>query len=151
MESLNTTVTVTWFTDQGLAGYVPTVRYGTSTGSYTKSTTGTSPHTYPGATVDISDAELTGLSPDTTYYYICGDTTHGFSEEKSFRTPPENGGFTFCAFGDSREGLYAGRSYLLLIRVYAGDLDSFQFTGPVTVSMKSGSVTPTWARRVVNN
>ena len=99
----NTTVTVTWFTDESLPGYLPTVKYGTSTGEYTGSVTGAQ-HNYSGATVDVSDVELTGLSPDSRYYYICGDTTHGFSEEKSFSTPPEYGGFTFCAFGDSRNG-----------------------------------------------
>jgi len=98
------TVTVTWFTDKDLSGYTPTVRYGTSTGAYTDSENGTQ-HDYSGATVDVSDVELTGLSPGSAYYYICGDTTHGFSEEKSFNTPPEYGGFKFCAFGDSREGV----------------------------------------------
>ena len=101
----HTTVTVTWHTDQGLAGYAPRVMYGTSPGTYPKSKDGSS-HSYGGATVDVHDVELTWLTPDTRYYYQCGDVTHGYSPEKSFRTPPDDdSGFTFCAFGDSREGI----------------------------------------------
>ena len=32
------------------------------------------------------DAELTGLEPETVYYYICGSPETGFSEEQSFKT-----------------------------------------------------------------
>jgi hypothetical protein len=50
----------------------------------------------------IHDVGLTGLEPDTTYYFICGGTG-GWSQEWSFRTAPaisEN--IVFAAGGDSR-------------------------------------------------
>ncbi|MCG2795967.1 MAG: fibronectin type III domain-containing protein, partial [Actinomycetia bacterium] len=99
----HTTVTVTWHNDTGLTGYAPVVRYGTSPGVYTKTTAGAS-HSYSGATVYVSDVELTGLTPDTRYYYRCGDATYGWSAEASFVTPPVvKKGFKFCAYGDSRD------------------------------------------------
>jgi len=55
------------------------------------------------------------------------------------------------AFAKAREGLYAGKAYLLLIRVWAGELDSFQFTGPVSVDLDSGEAKAEWGRRVENN
>ncbi|MCG2796381.1 MAG: fibronectin type III domain-containing protein [Actinomycetia bacterium] len=125
----NTTVTVTWFTDQGLSGYTPTVRYGTSTGNYTNSTTGTS-HT-SGATVDVRDVELTGLSPGSTYYYTCGDATHGFSEEKSFSTPPEYGGFKFCAFGDSRNNHWLIPHENNDLSIWGQVVDAVEVEGPL--------------------
>jgi phosphodiesterase/alkaline phosphatase D-like protein len=83
----------------------PVVQYGTTHGTYTRHAHGAL-HTYSGATVDVSDVELTGLNPDTKYYYRCGDSSYGWSAEKSFSTPPESGeGFEFCAFGDSRDGV----------------------------------------------
>lgn len=33
-------------------------------------------------------APITGLQPNTTYYFVFGDKKHGFSEERSFRTLP---------------------------------------------------------------
>ena len=99
------TVTVTWDTDKGLAGYSPVVQYDTAHGTYTRHAHGAL-HTYSGATVDVSDVELTGLNPDARYYYRCGSAGYGWSSENSFSTPPESGeGFEFCAFGDSREGV----------------------------------------------
>ncbi|MBU1672533.1 MAG: metallophosphoesterase, partial [Actinobacteria bacterium] len=100
----STTTTVSWHTDTGLAGYVPTVRYGTSPGTYSKTSTGAS-HTYPGATVEVREVELTGLSAASRYYYVCGDPGYGWTSEASFRTAPGvRSAFTFCAYGDSRDG-----------------------------------------------
>lgn len=35
-------------------------------------------------------AALTGLAPDTVYYFVCGSEETGYSEERSFRTIPED-------------------------------------------------------------
>jgi Purple acid Phosphatase, N-terminal domain/Calcineurin-like phosphoesterase/Family of unknown function (DUF5719) len=119
--SPSSTMMVTWDTDPGLGGYVPTVRYGTVKGGYSKTAHGAM-HSYPGATVDVSDVELTGLSPDTRYYYICGSTGYGWSPERSFSTPPGSGKeLVFCAMGDSREALGP-----------TGDNSNFQIWGQIT-------------------
>ena len=98
-----TTLHVTWETDQGVSGYSPVVRYGTSPGSLTATKTGSS-HPCDDGNADVREVELTGLQPDTTYYYQAGDTSNGYSPEYSFTTPPRNNteGFKFCAFGDTR-------------------------------------------------
>ena len=99
----HTTVNVTWETEQGVTGYAPVVRYGTGPESYTTTMSGTS-HPCDDGGVDVRDVELTGLEPDTTYYYQAGDVTNGYTQEYSFRTPPlyNTEGFKFCAFGDTR-------------------------------------------------
>ena len=96
------TVTITWKTVMENAGDV--VRYGTEPGGYGPPVVG-SHHTYSGAGGYIHDVELTGLSPDTTYYFICGGENGGWSEERSFRTAPDQRtSFRFVAGGDSRPG-----------------------------------------------
>jgi len=61
------------------------------------------PHTYEGLNGYIHDVELTGLEPDTVYYFICGGENGGWSEERSFRTAPDcQKSFTFVVGGDSR-------------------------------------------------
>ena len=62
-------------------------------------------HTYSGAGGYVHDVELTGLSPNTIYYFICGGENGGWSDERSFRTAPDNAlAFSFVAGGDSRSG-----------------------------------------------
>ncbi len=48
----------------------------------------------------IHHATLTGLEPDTTYYFIAGSAEMGFSEEQSFRTLPASGELRFVVGGD---------------------------------------------------
>jgi hypothetical protein len=51
----------------------------------------------------LHHVELTGLRPDTVYYFICGHPEHGWSEERAFRTAPERAkSFRFVVGGDSR-------------------------------------------------
>jgi hypothetical protein len=96
------TVTITWKTDNENVGDV--VRYGTEPGGYGSPVVG-SHHTYSGAGGYIHDVELTGLSPDTTYYFICGGENGGWSEEREFKTAPAaSGNIRFVAGGDSRSG-----------------------------------------------
>lgn len=52
-------------------------------------------------------AELTGLAPDTLYYYRCGDGAADWSAGATFRTAPSAGAsreIRFAAMGDSRNG-----------------------------------------------
>lgn len=100
-------IVVTWQTET--AGTGDLVRYDAKSGSgnpsnYKSSQTGTN-HTYSGADGYIHDVELTGLSADTVYYFICGGDNGGWSGEHSFRTAPDNSmSFRFVAGGDSRPG-----------------------------------------------
>jgi hypothetical protein len=49
--------------------------------------------------------ELTGLEPGRTYYFIAGDPYTGFSEERKFRTIPNDGSaLRFVAGGDMGTG-----------------------------------------------
>lgn len=58
--------------------------------------------TLPGLPVErtFHSVVLTGLEPDTTYYFIAGSRRTGFTEERSFRTLPETGPIRFVAGGD---------------------------------------------------
>lgn len=51
-------------------------------------------------------------------------------------------------FAHKRRGLFSGESYLLLIRVQAGKVTNFNFTGPVTVNDTTVTADP--ARRVAD-
>jgi hypothetical protein len=96
------TIAITWKTKTENSGDV--VRYGVNSGDYRFSASG-SHHTYPGARGYIHDVQLTGLSPDTVYYFICGGEDGGWSGERSFRTAPDRRtSFRFVAGGDSRSG-----------------------------------------------
>jgi hypothetical protein len=96
------TIVVTWITSTDNAG--DNVKYGITSGNYTYSAAG-SHHTYSGAEEWIHDVELTGLSPNTVYYFVCGGDNGGWSEERSFRTGPDNSmSFRFVVGGDSRSG-----------------------------------------------
>ena len=96
------TITITWKTVTENAGDV--VRYGVNPGEYGSSVVW-SHHTYSGARGYIHDVELTGLSPNTIYYFICGGENGGWSEEREFKTAPAaSGNIRFAAGGDSRFG-----------------------------------------------
>lgn len=78
-----------------------TVPRGGDPALYRYSKTGVHQDSVAGGTVH--DVELTGLSPGTRYYFICGGGTGGYSSEKSFRTIPDNlTSFEFVMGGDSR-------------------------------------------------
>jgi hypothetical protein len=63
------------------------------------------PVTHEGLKGYLHHVELTGLKPETTYYFICGHPEHGWSEERSFRTAPvRRTSFTFVVAGDSHSG-----------------------------------------------
>jgi hypothetical protein len=68
------------------------------------------PHAPATQTQYFVHAGLTGLAPDTKYYYVLGHagydpaTAHGLGEVAAFRTAGITGAFTFTAFGDQGVG-----------------------------------------------
>ncbi|KAJ6830044.1 putative purple acid phosphatase 20 [Iris pallida] len=88
---------VTWITD----GDAPsTVDYGTSSGSYPFSASGSS-DSYSYALIyesgQIHDVVIGPLNPDTVYYYRCSSNP---AREFSFRTPPSKLPIKFAVAGD---------------------------------------------------
>ena len=103
------TINVSWRTDEN---YVGEVRYdneshGGVPGAYSYNKNGTGGVTTDNLAGYFHHVELTGLEPDTIYYFICG-RENNWSDERSFRTAPDNRkNFKFAAGGDSRaDGRY---------------------------------------------
>ena len=93
-------INVNWHTNEN---YVGQVRYGTKLGIYDKTAEGTGGVTTNTFNGYIHHVELTGLNPDTIYYFICGNPENGWSEELSFKTAPtERKDIRFVVGGDSR-------------------------------------------------
>ena len=78
----DTGMAVSWATKGPTA--TSTVKFGTES-SMTHSVTGVA-KTYYGNEYH-HHVQLLDLQPGTTYYYVCGDSTSGFSETKSFKAP----------------------------------------------------------------
>ncbi len=101
------TINVSWRTDEN---YIGEVHYdiesrGGTLGAYGSSKEGTGGVTTSEFDGYIHHVELTGLDPDTTYYFICGNPDKGWSEELSFKTAPvERKDIRFVVGGDSRSG-----------------------------------------------
>lgn len=75
-----------------------TVKYGLQSGVYDYTATGYSVIYY---VTYIHHVVLEGLKPATTYYYVCGDESGGFSEEYVFTTAPgQFVPFTTTFYGD---------------------------------------------------
>ena len=103
--NMSSTITVTWqtrYSDSGnIVAYDNVSRNGNSS-LYRYSATGTT-HTYVEASGYIHDAELTGLKPNSTYYFVCGGEKGGYSNERSFRTAPiQPSHLRFIVGGDCR-------------------------------------------------
>ncbi len=99
------TINVSWHTEND---YVGEVRYdnvsrGGDPNAYSYSTEGVGGVTTENFDGYIHHVELTGLEPDTIYYFICGKENKGWSEELSFRTAPaKRENIRFVVGGDSR-------------------------------------------------
>lgn len=97
-----TSMTVAWNTTASTA---TEVLLGTSPGSYTQTFTGASLQANAGLG-HVHEVTLTGLSPNTKYYYVAGNTADGFSQEASFTTgpvdDPECGKLRFAFAADNR-------------------------------------------------
>lgn len=104
------TMVVSWQTTGNIASEVKydTVSHGGTPSAYAYSATGNA-HGWPTSRNPsgyVHDVLLTGLTPDTVYYYICGSASPsgGYSAEYGFRTAPTGttASFSFVAGGDSR-------------------------------------------------
>ncbi|MBI3202907.1 MAG: metallophosphoesterase family protein [Myxococcales bacterium] len=97
-----TSMAVTWNTTTASAAEV---QYGTASGAYTKTVTAKSTQANAGLGY-IHEAELTGLTPSTKYFYIAGSTAGGFTTEASFTTgpaaDPSCGSAKFAFLADNR-------------------------------------------------
>lgn len=79
----STTMTIVWETTASTTG--STVKYGLDT-TYGSIATGTTDNQGTNGLIHI--VEITGLLPATTYHYICGDDTGGWSTDSTFMTAP---------------------------------------------------------------
>jgi len=77
-----TSMCVSWLTADQTA--TNTVKYGTVPNQYTFTATSDDQNSYDSNAGWNHNVVLTGLSPATTYYYICGDSNYAFSQEFNF-------------------------------------------------------------------
>ncbi len=98
------TITVIWQTSNENAGttvWYDMTSHGENLLAYENASGGV--NLSPDGVNYIHEVELTGLLPDTTYYFRCGGENGGPSQEWSFRTAPiASRDITFVAGGDSR-------------------------------------------------
>lgn len=100
-----TTMTIMWRTEPEITESV--VEYGITPDLGETATGSVHSYTYVREKVVWHTVELTGLSPNTTYYYRCGASDY-WSETYSFSTAPApddpRAAFKFAVFGDTRGG-----------------------------------------------
>ncbi len=121
--------TVSWVTKGKDDTKTHRVKYGTGPGDYTAHGDGSS-HQIPNALLGyVHEVELTGLEPNTRYYYISGDKFGGWSPEHTFTTAPDGTrDFTFVVVGDMGVTLAANQNLDRMISedpsfvLHAGDL-----------------------------
>lgn len=98
----SSSITIVWNTDVETESIV---RYGKVSKNYTDVARGFS-FKANGALNYIHEVTLTGLEPNTVYYYIAGSEIDGFSAERSFKTGPKEDDncaeFSFGYLGDNR-------------------------------------------------
>lgn len=103
--NMSSTITVTWQTTYNDSGNIVAYDNVSRNGNpslYRYLATGTT-HIYVGSSGYIHDVELTGLKPNSTYYFVCGGEKGGYSNERSFRTAPtQPSHLRFVAGGDCR-------------------------------------------------
>ena len=110
---------VGWLTADGTAPSM--VEYGETSGALDLSASGTNAtYTYGSYTIGlIHHATMTGLKPQTTYYYRVGDADTGYSEEFSFKQPgvgPDLFPFVIGSIGDLGERIACEVSIVVLPR-----------------------------------
>ncbi len=81
--------------------------------------------TYPGINFSVHSVHLENLDPEEDYYFIAGDKTTGFSNERKFRTVPENGRIHFISGGDAS----VSENFKALCKIAAQDNPHFAIIG----------------------
>ncbi|XP_044392090.1 probable purple acid phosphatase 20 [Triticum aestivum] len=117
---------VTWITEDDAPAVV---EYGTTSGQYPFSATGTTTsYSYLALyhSGNIHDAVVGPLKPSTTYYYRCSSDP---SREFSFRTPPASLPFTFVIVGDLGQ---TGWTKSTLQHIAATDYDMLLLPGDLS-------------------
>jgi len=98
----HSSTTISWNTTSDVG---TEVQYGTQPGNLSESVTGSS-EAGPGTLGWVHQVELSGLDPQTTYYYRAGDAADGYSDEYFFTTGPtphpDCASFRFAFIGDNR-------------------------------------------------
>lgn len=102
-EDTSHTMTVNYISDsssQTAMVYYDTTSQNGDPASYRYHTQG-EVRTYPGINFKVYSTNLEDLTPDATYYFVVGDKTTGYSDERKFRTVPETGVIRFISGGDA--------------------------------------------------
>lgn len=107
--------TSVWICWKNETSITPTVNYGSTPGGVTNNTvTGTTKHL--GSSYEWNTVKLTGLTPDTGYYYKVNNGTTDSSSIHFFRTPKtygNNGGkLRFIFLGDHQMINYKGQPWM---------------------------------------
>ena len=109
MGDASSSVGFAWSTYTGTAE--AEIRYGLASGSLLQTQKGIVSKV-SSTLGSVSEVTLTGLQPDTTYYYKVGGASGGWSKEYSFKTGPKPhkqcGKVNFVVFGDSRAESWQG-------------------------------------------
>ncbi len=96
------TMTVSWNTTTNTTAEV---KLGTVAGTYTQTVSGTTLQANAGLGY-VHQVDLTGLTPDTKYYYVAGNAADGYTKEASFTTGPTEstncGNLRFAFLADNR-------------------------------------------------
>jgi len=122
-----TEMMVAWYTEDTTPN--STVSFGTQSGNYQLSVYGTYNWWKSGYGYNHF-VLLTGLTPSTRYYYICGCEGNGWSNENSFEAAPSGSvPFTIGVYGDMGIDNSANTTARVLSHVQNGDLDFIYHVG----------------------
>lgn len=89
----------------------------------------------------IHGVALTGLEPDTTYYFVAGDPATGVTEEFSFRTFPADAPYSFAIGGDMGPTPLARK---LVVETAKTDPDVFIIGGDIAYANGNFANTKKW-------
>lgn len=122
-----TTMTIAWATS--LREEVAAVRYGRTEGLELGAVPAETQLLLEGYQGYRHNVELTGLTPNTTYYYVVGSEAKGWSDLLHFATAPILGEpFTFLAFADMGTTTDAARASAMMSKeeynfsIHSGDI-----------------------------
>jgi len=122
---------VSWLTSEPT--YTSMVFYGTTPNSYPNHVSSTNQTSYDKQAGWNHNVLLTNLSPNTTYYYICGDPSWAMSDAFNFTTMQQTfTTTTIAAYGDLGIDHSADTIAQLVSRTQQGDFDLFVHMGDIS-------------------